>query len=160
MRASFKSAEIVHGDWKKAIIVRGKRMRSLRPPHEGEIAMASLMDSRTDQNLRHTFSDGGRFNRLSASRVRAAAMKDLRLRPSRTRFKTGDLDFLVLGYDTSSPLGRMATEQAMAIAATYDHTAMHAEMARVASEECFEEIADWRKTLATAGRSDVLENLR
>jgi hypothetical protein len=122
--------------------------------------MASLMDSRTDQNLRHTLSDGGRFNRPSASRVRAAAIEGLRLRPSRRRFKTGHLDFLFMGYDTSSPLGRVATEQAMEIAATYDHTAMHAEMARVASDDCFEEIAGLRKTLATAGRSDALDNLR
>lgn len=118
--------------------------------------MASLMDSRIDPNLGHAFSDGGRFNRLPASRVRGAAVEGLRECASDTRSNAGHdgghLDFLFMGYDTSSPLGRMATEQAMTIAATNDHTAMHAEMARVASDECFEEIAAWRKTLATAAQ--------
>jgi hypothetical protein len=112
MRASFKSAEIVHGDWKKAIIVRGKRMRSHRLPHKGEIAMVSLMDSRTNQNLGHTFSDGGLFNRLSASGVRAAEIEGQRECPSYTRSKAdhdgGHLDFLTVGYDTSSQLGSTA----------------------------------------------------
>ena len=154
-RASFKSAEIVHGDWKKAIIVRGDPMRSHRPRHEGEIAMASLMDSRPDQNLEHTFRDSGRFSRLAASRVRSAAVAGQRGYAASTRAKAhhdgGHLDFLFMGYDTSSQLGRMATE----IASMGDHhTAMPGRPAwRMVSASRQSPVG--AKPLPATGRSDA-----
>jgi hypothetical protein len=167
-RASFKSVKIVHRDWKKAIIVRGNRMRPGRSPHEGEIVMASLKGSWNNQNPRHTFSEAGRFIRLSPGCTREAAADGQRefatLAHAQGDLGDGHLDFLVAGYDTSPPLGSTAAELATAIAAmTDDHTAMFAGVACTADDEG---IADWFETVAKAGRSHAgdmrraLDNMR
>jgi hypothetical protein len=149
-RASFESVKIVHHDWKKAIIVRGKAMRPGRPPHEGVIAMASLKGSRTDQSLRHAFSGTGRLNRLSASSAQATAAAPV----SPLRLRAGHLDFLIAGYDTSGRLGIKVAELATAGAAmTDDHIATRAGMARTAQDDGFEETVGWFATMAKAGRS-------
>jgi rubrerythrin len=137
--------------------------------------MASVKGSRTDQNLRHAFSDEGRFNRLNLSCTQAAAAEGQRESATLAQaaddrgagYAGGHLDFRVAGYDTSAPLGSSAVELATAIATMKDdHTAMYAGMARTAHDEGFEEIAGWFEILAKPGRSHVremrwvLENMR
>jgi hypothetical protein len=158
--------KIVHGDWKKAIIVRGNRRRPGRPPREGVIAMASLKGSLPDQTLRHAFSDAGRCNRLSWSSTREPMVAGRCTLAAQTLaaidHNGGHLDFLVAGYDTSppsgNPLGSTVARLAAAITAmTDDNTAMHAGVARMAHDEG---IADWFETVAMTGRSHAGEMRR
>ncbi|MGA3002687.1 MAG: rubrerythrin [Acetobacteraceae bacterium] len=128
--------------------------------------MASLKGIRTNQNLRHAFSDAGRFYQLSPSSTREAIVARQRKFAAQEQAAAdhdgGHLDFLVAGDDTSppsgNPLGSTVARLASAIAAmTYDHTAMHAGVARTAHDEG---IADWFETVAKAGRSHAGEMRR
>ncbi len=131
--------------------------------------MPSLRGSRTDHNLRHAFSDEGRFNRLYRDCTQAASAEGERELATLSQaaadrgagYAGGHLDFLVAGYDTSRPVGNSAADLANEIAAmTDDHTAMYAGMARTAHDEGFEEIAGWFETLAKASRSHGREMRR
>jgi hypothetical protein len=159
--------KIVHRDWKKAIIVRGKAMRPGRPPQEGVIAMASLKGSRIDQSLRHALSGARRLSRLSPSCTRGTETDPHDGIAIPVRLRAGHLDLLIAGYDTSGQLGIKVAELTTAGAAmTDDHIATRAGMARTAQDEGFEETAGWFATMAKAGRSHAgemrrgLENMR
>ena len=65
--------------------------------------MASLKGSQTDQNLRHAFSDEGRFNRLPPSGTRDAAEQGQHEFAAQVQAAAdsdgGHLDFLAAGYE-------------------------------------------------------------
>jgi hypothetical protein len=160
-RASFLSTKIDQRDWKKAIIVRGKRKRPGRPPNEGEIAMATLKARRTDQIPRTTFSDACRLNRVDPGGTLEHACNVAAPAQPNTLHGCGHLDFLSAGYDTSTLFGRTVADRATAIAAmTDDHTAMFAGMARTAHNEGVEENPGRFEPLVAAGRSHTLGQMR
>jgi hypothetical protein len=98
--------------------------------------MVSLMGIRIDDNPRGAFSDAGRF-RFSA-------------------LGGGHLDFLVAGYDTSSPSGSPSGKP---VGSVNNPPCMPNRRARLCDEGS-EETAGWLRTLALAGRSDALGNVR
>jgi len=124
--------------------------------------MISLEGTRTNANLKHAFSDEGRFDRLYLNHEQAAEAAGYRglavlariSAGTGARYAGGHLDFLVAGQDSATPTGTSTAEFAAAMTEMIDeHTGMYAGMARTAHDEGFEEIADWFETLAKAGRS-------
>jgi rubrerythrin len=124
--------------------------------------MISLEGTRTNANLKHAFSDEGRFDRLYLNHERAAEAaghRDLAVLTRTSagtgaRYAGGHLDFLIEDQDSAAPAGTSTAEFAAAMTEMIDeHTGMYAGMARTAHDEGFEEIADWFETLAKAGRS-------
>lgn len=117
--------------------------------------MVALEGTRTDTNLRHAFSEEGRFDRrLLKQELTAEATGNLELAGlTRSAARNGacvaadHLDFLVAddAEKDASPAGMTTMIN--------DRTGMYAGMARTARDEGFEEIAEWFETLAKAGRS-------
>jgi rubrerythrin len=124
--------------------------------------MLSLEGTRTNANLKHAFSDEGRFDRRYLDHEQAAEAAGLFELAAVSRaaagngvcFASGHLDYLVADDRGSTPSGMSPSDFAAEMTAMIDdHTGMYAGMARTARDEGFEEIADWFETLAKAGRS-------
>jgi len=113
--------------------------------------MVVLEGTRTDTNLKHAFSEEGRFDRRFLKQELAAeAMGNRGLAAlSRTEarngacFAAGHLDFLVA--DEAEKDVSAADFAARMTTTINDRTGMYAGMARTARDEGFEEIADWFK---------------
>lgn len=124
----------------------------------------SLQGSKTEQNLKDAFArkcmsnlrylyfaakaDVEGYNDVSAV-FRSAAEGE-------TAHARGHLEYLQEVGDpaTGLPFGSTSANLAAAIAGeTYEFTDMYPDMAKVARDEDFEEIADWFETLAKAERS-------
>jgi rubrerythrin len=124
--------------------------------------MISLEGTRTNANLKHAFSDEGRFDRLYLNHEQAAEASGHRglavlARASAgygARYAGGHLDLLIADNAIPAPAGTSIVEFAAPMTDMIDeHTSMYAGMTRTAHDEGFEEIADWFETLAKAGRS-------
>ncbi len=126
--------------------------------------MVSLEGTRTDANLKHAFSDEGRYDRLYLAHQQTAEAAGYHDLASLSRaaansgacYARGHLDYLVAGNSSVIPSRTSAVELAGAMTGMIDeHTAMYAAMARTAHDEGFEEIADWFETLARSRRSQA-----
>ena len=128
--------------------------------------MPSLKGTKTEQNLKDAFAGESQANRRYLCFARKAdgeGFKDLAaVFRSTAERKTGrahgHLDYLeeVGGPATAKPIGPTGDILKAAIASeTQEHTDMYPDMARVARQEGFDEIADWFETLAKAGKSQV-----
>ena len=126
--------------------------------------MPSLKGTQTEQNLKDAFAGESRANRRYLYLARNAdveGLKDLAavLRSTAERKAGrahGHLDYLEEVGDpaTGKPIGPTGDILKAAIASeTHEHTDMYPDMARVARQEGFDEIADWFETLAKAGKS-------
>jgi rubrerythrin len=124
--------------------------------------MKALEGTQTKANLKHAFTEEGRFDRRFLKQELAAeAMGDRELAAlSRTVarngacFAAGHLDFLVADDVAVTPSAMSPADFAAEMTTMIDdRTAMYAGMARTARDEGFAEIADWFETLAKAGRS-------
>jgi rubrerythrin len=124
--------------------------------------MVPLEGTRTNSNLKHAFSDEGRFDRLYLNHEQTAEAAGYRefaalarmAATSGARYARGHLDYLVAGHGPITTPGMPTAEFSVAMSAMIEeHGAMYAGMARTARDEKFEEIADWFETLAKAGRS-------
>ena len=126
--------------------------------------MASLMGSRTEDNLKAAFAGESQANRrylYFAQKADIEGYNDVSAvfrstAEGETGHAHGHLEFLETVGDpvTGKPIGKTPDNLRSAIAGeTYEYTDMYPGMARVARQEGFEEIADWFETLAKAERS-------
>ena len=126
--------------------------------------MPSLKGTRTEQNLKDAFAGESRANRRYLYLARNAdvgGFNDLAAvfrstAERKTGHAHGHLDYLEAVGDpaTGKPIGPAGDILQAAIASeTREHTDMYPDMARVARQEGFDEIADWFETLAKAGKS-------
>ncbi|MSP00759.1 MAG: rubrerythrin [Acetobacteraceae bacterium] len=117
--------------------------------------MVSLDGTRTDVNLKHAFSDEGRFDRRYLSHEQTADAAGYRGLAAVARaaagsgayYARGHLDHPIADRESDAPARTSATQ--LAAAMIDEHTGM----ARTAHAEGFEDFAGWFETLAKARRS-------
>jgi len=126
--------------------------------------MATLLNSKTHQNLKDAFAGESQANRRY---LYFAKVADVEGEPhvaglfrdtaeGETGHAHGHLDYLRRVGDpaTGLPIGDTASNLRSAVAGeTHEYTDMYPHMAATAREEGFEEIADWFETLAKAEKS-------
>ena len=126
--------------------------------------MASLKDSKTEENLKYAFSGESQANRrylYFAQKADVEGCNDISAvfrstAGGESGHAHGHLEFLEEVGDpaTGLPIGMTAENLRAAIAGeTHEYTDMYPGMARTAREEGFDEIADWFETLAKAEKS-------
>ena len=126
--------------------------------------MASLMGSRTEDNLKAAFAGESQANRrylYFAQKADIEGYNDVSAvfrstAEGETGQAYGHLEDLEEVGDpaTGKPIGGTADNLRAAIAGeTHEYTDMYPGMTRTAREEGFEEIAEWFETLAKAERS-------
>ena len=126
--------------------------------------MASLKGSKTEQNLRKAFAGEAQANRrylYFAYKADIEGYCDVAAvfrttAEGETGHALGHLEFLEDIGDPASGLPIGKTEDNLKAAAageTHEYTNMYPEMARIAREESFDEIADWFEMLAKAERA-------
>jgi len=148
-------------------ISRGMGRAAFPQPPAGKIMerrMASLMGSRTEDNLKAAFAGESQANRrylYFAQKADIEGYNDVSAvfrstAEGETGHAYGHLEYLEEVGDpaTGKPIGGTADNLRAAIAGeTHEYTDMYPGMARTAREEGFEEIAEWFETLAKAERS-------
>jgi len=148
-------------------ISRGMGRAAFPQPPAGKITerrMASLMGSRTEDNLKAAFAGESQANRrylYFAQKADIEGYNDVSAvfrstAEGETGHAYGHLEYLEEVGDpaTGKPIGGTADNLRAAIAGeTHEYTDMYPGMARTAREEGFEEIAEWFETLAKAERS-------
>ena len=148
-------------------ISRGMGRAAFPQPPAGKIMerrMASLMGSRTEDNLKAAFAGESQANRrylYFAQKADIEGYNDVSAvfrstAEGETGHAYGHLEYLEEVGDpaTGKPIGGTADNLRAAIAGeTHEYTDMYPGMARKAREEGFEEIAEWFETLAKAERS-------
>jgi rubrerythrin len=123
-----------------------------------------LKGSRTHENLKAAFAQESQANRrylYFAAKADVEGRTDIAAvfrstAEGGTGHAHGNLEHLESCGDPSTglPFGRTRDNLKAAIASeAHEHTEMYPEMAKVAREEGFPEIADWFETLAKAKRS-------
>ena len=126
--------------------------------------MASLKNSKTEDNLKEAFSGESQANRRYLSVAQKADVEGFNdvsavfrsTAEGETGHAHGHLEFLEEVGDptTGKPIGRTGDNLRAAIAGeTHEYTDMYPGMARTARDEGFDEIADWFETLAKAEKS-------
>jgi rubrerythrin len=126
--------------------------------------MASLKNSKTEQNLKDAFAGESQANRrylYFAQKADVEGYNDVSsvfrsTAEGETGHAHGHLEFLEETGDpaTGKPIGPTSDNLKAAIAGeTHEYTDMYPGMARTARQEGFEEIADWFETLAKAEKS-------
>ena len=124
----------------------------------------TLKGSRTAENLKAAFASEAQANRrylYFAQKADVEGLSDVAsvfrsTAEGETGHAHGHLEYLESCGDPASglPFGDTASNLRAAIASeTNEHSEMYPDMARVAREEGFDEIADWFETLAKAERS-------
>ncbi len=124
----------------------------------------TLKGSRTEENLRAAFATEAQANRrylYFAQKADVEGFSDVAsvfrsTAEGETGHAHGHLEYLESCGDpaTGLPFGDTASNLKSAIASeTHESAQMYPDMARVAREEGFDEIADWFETLAKAERS-------
>jgi rubrerythrin len=128
------------------------------------MAMATLKDSKTAQNLKDAFSGESQANRrylYFAQKADVEGYNDVSAvfrstAEGETGHAHGHLEYLEAVGDpaTGEPIGGTTLNLKSAIAGeTHEYTDMYPGMAKTAREEGFDEIADWFETLAKAEKS-------
>ena len=126
--------------------------------------MATLKNSKTEENLKAAFAGESQANRrylYFAQKADIEGYNDVSAvfrstAEGETGHAHGHLEYLEEVGDpaTGKPIGPTGDILKAAIASeTHEYTDMYPGMARVARQEGFEEIADWFETLAKAGKS-------
>lgn len=126
--------------------------------------MAPLKGSRTEANLKKAFASEAQANRrylYFAQKADIEGYNDIAAvfrstAEGETGHGQGHLEFLEEVGDplTGEPIGDTgANLKAAIVGETHEFTEMYPEMARMARDEGFEEIADWFETLAKAEKS-------
>ena len=126
--------------------------------------MATLKNSRTEENLKVAFSTEAQANRRylyfaqrAETEGQSAAAEIFRLvAEGETGHAYGLLEYLEEIGDplTGKPIGPTADNLVAAVAGeTHEVTDLYPGMARTAREEGFDEIAEWFETLAKAEKS-------
>ena len=126
--------------------------------------MASLKDSKTEENLKAAFAGESQANRrylYFAQKADVEGYNDVSAvfrstAEGETGHAHGHLSYLEETGDpaTGEPIGPTAENLKAAIAGeTYEYTNMYPDMAKTARDEGFDEIADWFETLAKAEKS-------
>ena len=124
----------------------------------------TLKGSRTEENLKAAFATEAQANRrylYFAQKADVEGFSDVAsvfrsTAEGETGHAHGHLEYLESCGDpaTGQPCGHTASNLRSAIASeTHEWSQMYPDMARVAREEGFDEIADWFETLAKAERS-------
>jgi rubrerythrin len=124
----------------------------------------TLKGSRTEENLKAAFASEAQANRrylYFAQKADVEGLSDVAsvfrsTAEGETGHAHGHLEYLESCGDPASglPFGDTASNLRSAIASeTSEHSEMYPDMAKVAREEGFDEIADWFETLAKAERS-------
>jgi len=163
-------------DWTAASLIQVKRNRGYVRHHDGPrvpglpiaeqgiVQMASLKNSKTEENLKDAFSGETQANRrylYFAQKADIEGYNDVAAvfrstAEGETGHAHGHLEYLEAVGDpaTGLPIGKTSQNLAAAVAGeTHEYTDMYPGMARTAREEGFDEIADWFETLAKAERS-------
>jgi rubrerythrin len=126
--------------------------------------MATLKDSKTQENLKAAFAGESQANRRYLYFAQKADIEDYNdvsaffrsTAEGETGHAHGHLEYLEEVGDpaTGKPIGTTEDNLRAAIAGeTHEYTDMYPGMARTAREEGFEEIAEWFETLAKAEKS-------
>jgi len=126
--------------------------------------MATLKDSKTEENLKAAFAGESQANRrylYFAQKADIEGYNDVSAvfrstAEGETGHAHGHLEYLEEVGDpaTGKPIGTTEDNLRAAIAGeTHEYTDMYRGMARTAREEGFEEIAEWFETLAKAEKS-------
>lgn len=126
--------------------------------------MPPLKGSKTEQNLKQAFAAEAQANRrylYFAQRADIEGFNDIAAvfrstAEGETGHGHGHLEFLEEVGDpvTGAPIGDTGANLRSAIAGeTREYSDMYPEMARMAREEGFDEVADWFETLAKAEKS-------
>ena len=126
--------------------------------------MASLLGSKTEQNLKDAFAGESQANRrylYFAQKADVEGYNDVSTvfrstAEGETGHAHGHLEYLEETGDpaTGKPIGNTRDNLGAAIAGeTHEYTDMYPGMARTARDEGFDEIADWFETLAKAEKS-------
>jgi rubrerythrin len=126
--------------------------------------MASLKNSKTEENLKAAFAGESQANRrylYFAQKADIEGYNDVSAvfrstAEGETGHAHGHLEYLeeVDAPATGKPIGPTGDNLRAAIASeTHEYTDIYPGMARVARQEGFDEIADWFETLAKAGKS-------
>ncbi len=126
--------------------------------------MTQLKGSKTEDNLKAAFSGESQANRrylYFAQKADVEGYNDVAAvfrstAEGETGHAHGHLEFLESVGDpaTGLPIGETSANLKAAIAGeTHEYTDMYPGMARTASDEGFDEIADWFETLAKAEKS-------
>ncbi|MEE8516400.1 MAG: rubrerythrin family protein [Alphaproteobacteria bacterium] len=126
--------------------------------------MASLKDSKTEENLKAAFAGESQANRrylYFAQKADVEGYNDVSAvfrstAEGETGHAHGHLSYLEETGDpaTGEPIGPTPDNLKAAIAGeTYEYTNMYPDMAKTARDEGFDEIADWFETLAKAEKS-------
>ena len=126
--------------------------------------MATLKNSRTEENLKAAFAGESQANRrylYFAQKADIEGYNDVSAvfrstAEGETGHAHGHLEYLEEVGDpaTAKPIGTTGDNLRAAIAGeTHEYTDMYPGMARTAREEGFEEIAEWFETLAKAEKS-------
>jgi rubrerythrin len=145
-------------------MVQGSFLRRKLQLSIGEIIMAALKGSKTEQNLKDAFAGESQANRrylYFANKADIEGQNDVAAlfrstAEGETGHAHGHLEWLEQCGDpaTGLPIGTSRQNLAAAVAGeTHEYTDMYPGMAKTARDEGHEEIADWFETLAKAERS-------
>ena len=126
--------------------------------------MATLKNSRTEENLKAAFAGESQANRRYLYFAQKADIEGYNdgsavfrsTAEGETGHAHGHLEYLEEVGDpaTGKPIGATADNLRAAVAGeTHEYTDMYPGMARTAREEGFDEIAEWFETLAKAEKS-------
>ena len=126
--------------------------------------MASLKDSKTEENLKAAFAGESQANRrylYFAQKADVEGYNDVSAvfrstAEGETGHAHGHLSYLEETGDpaTGEPIGPTSDNLKAAVAGeTFEYTSMYPDMAKTARDEGFDEIADWFETLAKAEKS-------
>lgn len=126
--------------------------------------MATLKNSKTEQNLKDAFAGESQANRrylYFANKADVEGQNDIAAlfrstAEGETGHAHGHLEWLEQCGDpaTGLPIGTSRQNLTAAVAGeTHEYTDMYPGMAKTARDEGFDEIADWFETLAKAERS-------
>ncbi len=126
--------------------------------------MASLKDSKTEENLKAAFAGESQANRrylYFAQKADVEGYNDVSAvfrstAEGETGHAHGHLEYLEETGDpaTGEPIGPTSDNLKAAVAGeTFEYTSMYPDMAKTARDEGFDEIADWFETLAKAEKS-------
>lgn len=129
--------------------------------------MTDLKGSRTADNLKRAFASEAQAHRRYLYFAQQADIEGLNdvaavfrsTAQGETEHAQGHLEYLegVADPETGLPMGSTIQNLRAAIAGEIkDHTEFYPEMARIARQEGFEEIARWFETLAKAERSHAV----
>ena len=126
--------------------------------------MASLKDSKTEENLKAAFAGESQANRrylYFAQKADVEGYNDVSIvfrstAEGETGHAHGHLEYLEETGDpaTGEPIGPTSDNlKAAVVGETHEYTNMYPDMAKTARDEGFDEIADWFETLAKAEKS-------